>query len=216
MNEIVAERDRSVVRRVGDDVVKEYRRPDPRNEVERQAYEHLAGYAAPVPAYRGSATGRSSSKTYDRSPTTKPHCAAGTQPRQHVRSGSAYAALHDVPPPGAGHGAAAPGRRVGALVRSGRRRGARPPGRGGGVRRARRDARVLPRRSRAIERTPPRERRRRADRLRIRRVAAPRVRHRGLARPVPARQNHCSRRCTMATAARSTTSTPSSRGGPPR
>ena len=49
MSEIISTRGRSVVTR-GDGVVhKRYRRADPRNDVERAAYRHLAGYAAPTP-----------------------------------------------------------------------------------------------------------------------------------------------------------------------
>jgi Ser/Thr protein kinase RdoA (MazF antagonist) len=100
VDEVVAERDRSVVRRVGDDVVKEYRRPDPRNEVERQAYEHLAGYAAPVPAYRASRDG--SLILEDVRPITDYEAAlrSGDAASATRALGQAYAALHDVPPPG--------------------------------------------------------------------------------------------------------------------
>ena len=49
MSEIISTRGRSVVTR-GDGVVhKRYRRADPRNDVERAAYRHLAGYTAPTP-----------------------------------------------------------------------------------------------------------------------------------------------------------------------
>ena len=48
--EIVAERDRSVVTRRNGVIIKRYRRPDSRNAVERAAYEHLQAYpGAPVP-----------------------------------------------------------------------------------------------------------------------------------------------------------------------
>jgi hypothetical protein len=48
--EIVADRDRSVVTRRDGAMVKRYRRADPRNAVELAAYEHLQAYPdAPVP-----------------------------------------------------------------------------------------------------------------------------------------------------------------------
>ena len=52
MNEpgnVIAERDRSIVTREDGVVRKRYRRPDPRNDVERAAYRHLSAYSAPVP-----------------------------------------------------------------------------------------------------------------------------------------------------------------------
>ena len=49
MSEIISTRGRSVVTR-GDGVVhKRYRRADPRNDVERAAYRHLASYTTPTP-----------------------------------------------------------------------------------------------------------------------------------------------------------------------
>jgi hypothetical protein len=101
MSDIVAERDRSVVERAGDGTVrKRYRRADPRNDVERAAYAHLAGFAAPVP------------RLIDASGDTLvlEDAGAGGDYEAALRSGDAlgatlalgraYAALHGIPPDG--------------------------------------------------------------------------------------------------------------------
>ena len=50
-HEIIAARGRSVVSRRDGVVVKRYRRPDVRNDVECDAYRHLSRFDAPVPRF---------------------------------------------------------------------------------------------------------------------------------------------------------------------
>ncbi|MGH8978874.1 MAG: phosphotransferase [Acidimicrobiia bacterium] len=100
MSEIIANRARSVVSRRDDGVFKQYRRADPRNDVEREAYRHLSAFAAPVPrlieATEDGILLEAVANVGDLEAALR-----GDSPVDAVRAvGSAYAALHDVPPPG--------------------------------------------------------------------------------------------------------------------
>jgi hypothetical protein len=100
VNDIVAERDRSVVSRIDGTIHKHYRRADPRNDVERTAYEYLRGYpTAPVPTAFAIEAG--SIVLEDVQPLGDfEHALRSGTPFDASRAlGTAYAALHDVPAP---------------------------------------------------------------------------------------------------------------------
>jgi hypothetical protein len=103
VTEIVATRDRSVVSRGGDGTVrKTYRRPDPRNDVERRAYTHLNAFnEAPVP--RMVSVDDSALVLEDIRPVGDFEAALRTSDAQRAafELGRAYASLHEVAPMGA-------------------------------------------------------------------------------------------------------------------
>ncbi len=103
MNEpgnVVAERDRSIVTREGDVVRKRYRRPDPRNDVERAAYRHLSGYSAPVPRLIEATDDGIVLEAIANVGDYEAALRSGRAVEATRALGRAYAALHDVPPAG--------------------------------------------------------------------------------------------------------------------
>jgi hypothetical protein len=87
---------------VRDDTVvhKHYRRTDPRNDVERAAYRHLASFDAPVPEFLGS-TETGIDLRYVQNTGDYEHALRGTNAADATHAlGRAYASLHAVPPGG--------------------------------------------------------------------------------------------------------------------
>ena len=137
MNEpgkVVAERDRSIVTREDGVVRKRYRRPDPRNDVERAAYRHLSAYSAPVPRLIDATDDGIVLEAIANVGDYEAALRSGRAVEATRALGRAYAALHDVPPAGPADRAAARGRAPARVVRRGRCRRARPGLGNGGVR----------------------------------------------------------------------------------
>jgi hypothetical protein len=101
VTEIVATRDRSVVTRTEGGIRKQYRRPDPRRDVERAAYAHLSAFGgAPVP--RLISDDHSALILEDINPVGDlEHALRTGDPRRAAfELGRAYASLHEVAPMG--------------------------------------------------------------------------------------------------------------------
>ena len=98
--EIVAERDRSVVTRRDGVMVKRYRRADPRNAVELAAYEHLQAYPdAPVPQLLAATADSIDLQDVEPVGDFETALRTGTGVPAARALGRAYAALHEIPPP---------------------------------------------------------------------------------------------------------------------
>jgi hypothetical protein len=103
MNEpgkVIAERDRSIVTREDGVVRKRYRRPDPRNDVERAAYRHLSAYSAPVPRLIDATDDGIVLEAIANVGDYEAALRSGRAVDATHALGRAYAALHDVPPAG--------------------------------------------------------------------------------------------------------------------
>ncbi len=99
-DELVAERGRSVVTRRDGVIVKRYRRPDPRNEIERAAYEHLRSFPdAPVPRLLSATADAIELEDIEPVGDFERALQTGTGIPAARELGRAYAALHDIPPP---------------------------------------------------------------------------------------------------------------------
>ena len=187
--EIVAERDRSVVTRRDGVIVKRYRRAGPAQcgrTCRVRTPAGVSGRAGAAACWLRPRT-RSTCRTSNRWVTSRPRCARVPACPPLAELGRAYAALHEVPPPARGTPAPCDPERAHPMVRGGRCRRTRAGLGVLGVRRPGPDARVLARRPRALERAGPSRRDDRAGRLRVRGRPAPRLRRRRVVRPVPAR-----------------------------
>ena len=101
MTEVVAARDRSIVTRTDAGIRKQYRCPDPRNNVERAAYAHLADVGgAPVPRLLSVESDAIVLEDVGRVGDFEHALRAGNAERAAYDLGRAYAALHEVPAPG--------------------------------------------------------------------------------------------------------------------
>jgi hypothetical protein len=97
----IADRARSTVTRRGDVVDKAYKRTDARNDVERAAYGHLAAFRAPVPRFVG-ANEDGIVLEYVGAVADYDAALRSDDALRATRAlGSAYVALHAVPPSGA-------------------------------------------------------------------------------------------------------------------
>jgi hypothetical protein len=99
-DDIIAARDRSVVYRRGDAVHKVYRRADPRNDVERGAYMHLARFDAPVPCLLDATAEELVLEAITSTGDFEHALRTGDALSAARAMGCAYAELHAVPPAG--------------------------------------------------------------------------------------------------------------------